>query len=279
VLIQDDECWFAAGRSSYLDGGIRIYALDPTTGKVLQSKTIYYPDPETGKAPTETSAQLIAGLLNDIPATDGDNVFIRQMKVSSSEGRDRYHLFTTGGYLDPSWFNRTFWQVGQARTSGLMVLGNDVAYGAEVYDSRSRETVFTPGSRAYRLQCLPLKISAGDKRAARKRRHGPKPVWEKRIGIRVTAMIRTGHTIFAAGSPDIVDPQDPHGAWEGRKGGILAAFSTEDGKKLAEYELPAPPAWDGMAAANDRLFISTMDGYVLCMDENQQKILMSYRYD
>jgi hypothetical protein len=219
----------------------------------------------------ETSGNLMPGLLNDIPATDGANVFIRQMKVSSTGGRDGKHLFTTGGYLDPSWFNRTFWQVGQARTSGLMVLGKNVAYGVEVYDSRSRETVFSPDAKAYRLKCLPLKTIARNsknKQTIKKRRQqGPKPLWEQRIGIRVTAMIRTGETIFVAGSPDIVDPEDPHGAWEGRKGGILAAFAAGDGRKLAEYNLPAPPVWDGMAAAGNRLFISTMDRYVACMDK------------
>jgi len=31
VLVQDGRCWFAAGRSSYLDGGLFVYALDPVT--------------------------------------------------------------------------------------------------------------------------------------------------------------------------------------------------------------------------------------------------------
>ncbi len=287
VLVHDEKCWFAAGRSSYLDGGIRIYTLDPTTAKVLHRETIYNPDPETGKMSPETSANLMPGLLNDIPATDGENIFIRQMKVLSSgswhglparvhgqDGRTTQHLFTTGGYLDPSWFNRTLWQAGQARTSGLMVLGKNVAYGMEVYDSRSRETVFSPGAMAYRIKCIPLKATAkssGSKQAiSRRRQQGPKSLWEQRISIRVTAMIRTGDIIFVAGSPDVVDPKDPHGSWEGRKGGILAAFATSDGRKLAEYKLPAPPVWDGMAAADNRLFISTMDGYVVCMDKSQE---------
>jgi hypothetical protein len=135
----------------------------------------------------------------------------------------------------------------------------------EVYDSRSRETVFTPGSKAYRLRCIPLEEQAGDSKNKRRRRQGPKPLWEKRLGIRVTAMVRAADIIFVAGSPDVVDPKDPHGAWEGRKGGILAAFAAGDGKKLAEYELSAPPVWDGMAAANGRLYISTVGGDVICM--------------
>jgi outer membrane protein assembly factor BamB len=265
VLVHDEKCWFAAGRSSYLDGGIHIYSLEPTTAKVLHRETIYNPDPETGKMSPEVSANVMSGLLNDIPASDGANVFVRQMKVSSSGGRDGQHLFTTGGYLDPSWFNRTFWQVGQARTSGLMVMGKDVVYGMELYHSRSRERGFTPGSMAYRLKCIPLKATARSSKSNNRRQQGPKPLWEQRIDIRITAMIRTGDTIFVAGSPDVVDPEDPHGAWEGGKGGILAAFASGDGRKLAEYKLPAPPVWDGMAAASDRLFISTMDGYVVCM--------------
>jgi hypothetical protein len=268
VLIHDGKCWFAAGRASHLDGGIYFYALDPITGKELFSKTIYDLDPETRKTPVETNGHTMSGLLNDIPASDGTNVFIRQMQLWSPGARGGLHLYTTGGYLDPSWFNRTFWQIGAAKTSGLMVLGKDVAYGMEVYASRSRETVFRPGSNPYRLRCLPLKASPTASSDSR-RRQGPKPMWEKRLDIRVTAMIRAAETIFAAGSPDIVDPIDPHGAWEGRKGGVLAALTADDGKILAEYELPAPPVWDGMAAAEGRLFISTSTGDIVCMGVRQ----------
>jgi outer membrane protein assembly factor BamB len=270
VLVQDGKCWFAAGRSSHLDGGIRLYALDPATGGVIRSETVYSPDPETGKMALESSAQQMAGLLNDIPGTDGANVFIRQMNVSSSDAGAGQHLYTTGGYLDPSWFNRTLWRVGRASTSGIMVLGKDVAYGAEVYASRSRETVFTPGANAYRLRCIPLKTppaSSASEATPRRRRQGPKALWEQRLGIRVTAMVRAGETILVAGSPDVVGAKDPHGAWEGRKGGLLAAFAAGDGEKLAEYELPAPPVWDGMAVAGGRLYISMMDGGIVCMGE------------
>ena len=52
---------------------------------------------------------------------------------------------------------------------------------------------------------------------------------------------------------------------------MLAAFAAGDGKKIAEHTLPAPPVWDGMAAAGGRLFISTSDGHILCMDESPEK--------
>ncbi len=264
VLVHEGKCWFAAGRSSYLDGGIHVYALDPATGKVASRKTIYSPDPKTGKMSPETSGQSMPGLLNDILATDGANVFIRQMNVSSSEGRRGQHLYTTGGYLDASWFNRTLWKVGRAQTSGIMVLGKDVAYGVEIYSSRSRETVFKPGAKSYRLARYSLKAPAGGRRG---RAGGSKASWQQRIGIRITAMVLAGDTLFVAGSPDVVDPKDPHGAWEGRKGGVLAAFAAGSGKKLAEYKLDAPPVWDGMAAAGGRLYLATMDGKVVCFEK------------
>ncbi len=262
VLVHDGTCWLAAGRSSYLDGGIRLYGLDPATGTVRHRETICHRDPETGKQPPTTHARKMPGLLSDIPATDGADVYIRQMKVVDGDGRGGPHLYTSGGYLDPSWFNRTFWQAGKARTSGVMVLGDGVAYGMEVYNSRSRETVFRPGTRAYRLRCVPLTMPSGGQKGRRRRE--PKPRWERRLDIRVIALVRAGDVLFAAGSPDVVDPDDPHGAWEGRKGGILAAFATADGKELARYDLEAPPVWDGLAAAGGRLYLADRAGAVSC---------------
>ena len=77
-------------------------------------------------------------------------------------------------------------------------------------------------------------------------------------------MVRAGDTLFVAGSPDVVDPDDPHGAWEGRQGGLLAAFATADGTPLAEIQLPSPPVWDGMAVAGDRLYLSLSNGTITC---------------
>ena len=53
-------------------------------------------------------------------------------------------------------------------------------------------------------------------------------------------------------------------ALAGRAGGVLRAVSAEDGASLGECKLEAPPVFDGMAAANGCLFVSTMSGKVLC---------------
>ncbi|MFW6107071.1 MAG: PQQ-binding-like beta-propeller repeat protein [bacterium] len=268
VLVQAGTCWFAAGRCSYMDGGICVYALDAATGKVKDERTISHRDPETGIIPPVSNAHSMTGLLNDIPGSNGSDVFIRQMKVWSGKGGGGPHLYTTGGFLDSNWFNRTFWKFHKAQTSGVMVLGADAVYGMEVYPSRSRETVFKPGSNPYRLRCFPFEPRSRDQDGGAdgpRRVAKPKPAWEQRMAIRGTAMVCAGDVVFVAGSPDVVDPEDPHGAWEGRKGGVLAAVSAAEGERLAQHKLPSAPIWDGLAAAHGALFVSGTDGKVLCI--------------
>ena len=44
------------------------------------------------------------------------------------------------------------------------------------------------------------------------------------------------------------------------RGGRLLAVSGTDGKALADYELKSPPVFDGMAAAQGQLYLSTKMG-------------------
>jgi hypothetical protein len=61
-LVEGDEVYCVAGRSSYLDDGVYLYRLDAETGEKLSQKRIYSRDPETG-------AQL-ASLLRDMGPDD-----------------------------------------------------------------------------------------------------------------------------------------------------------------------------------------------------------------
>ena len=91
------------------------------------------------------------------------------------------------------------------------------------------------------------------------------PAWEITVPIRPRAMLLADKALFFAGTPDVADPEDPWAAIKGRKGALLCAFSTTDGTKLAEMALDVPPVWDGLAAANGRLYVSMTDGSVLCL--------------
>ncbi len=55
-------------------------------------------------------------------------------------------------------------------------------------------------------------------------------------------------------------------ALKGEIGGRLMAVDASSGETITELTLPAPPAWDAMAAAYGRLYLATMDGKVICLE-------------
>ncbi|MEE3054928.1 MAG: PQQ-binding-like beta-propeller repeat protein [Planctomycetota bacterium] len=109
--------------------------------------------------------------------------------------------------------------------------------------------------------------------------------WEADIPLYARAMALAGKTLFVAGPPDLINEEetfkkimdrDPKVAEKlrqqneallGDQGGILWVVDATSGKKLAELKLKSLPAWDGLAAANGRLFLSTADGKIICFGE------------
>ena len=90
--------------------------------------------------------------------------------------------------------------------------------------------------------------------------------WSTGIPLTGRAILLADKTLFIAGTPVKFPPDDLSGAYDGRMGGVLWAASAEDGQKLAEYKLDAPPSWDSLAAADGKLFLCTQDGYVHCFE-------------
>ncbi len=56
-------------------------------------------------------------------------------------------------------------------------------------------------------------------------------------------------------------------AFEGRKGGVLSACDKTDGKTLWDYKLPSPPVFNGLVAANGRLYVAMQDGSIACFSK------------
>jgi len=90
------------------------------------------------------------------------------------------------------------------------------------------------------------------------------PVWYDWVPVRVRAMVLAGEHLFVAGPPDVVPEDDPMAAFEGRAGGVLRAVSAGDGRTVAEMKLQAPPVFDGLIAAGGRLYMTTVDGRLMC---------------
>ena len=47
-------------------------------------------------------------------------------------------------------------------------------------------------------------------------------------------------------------------------GGVMQVFHKKDGKKLAQLKLDYLPTFDGLIAADGRLYMITTDGRVIC---------------
>jgi len=130
--------------------------------------------------------------------------------------------------------------------------------------------------------------SAANKKKTRARaqetRSQVRHIWEmERPGLLANAMVLAGGSLFIAGPPDVANEENTYGfifggddeinrqmrrqeaAWLGKQGALLWAVSADTGEKLAEYKLGAIPVWDGMIAANGRVYISMRDGRVMCM--------------
>lgn len=54
----------------------------------------------------------------------------------------------------------------------------------------------------------------------------------------------------------------------GVTGGLVVHVGCADGGKRAEYELDSPPVFDGMAAANGRLYLVNNNGKIICFGAN-----------
>ena len=77
-------------------------------------------------------------------------------------------------------------------------------------------------------------------------------------------MVLARDTLLFAGPPDIFSSDEPAAALAGEKGGKLLLVSASDGKQLAQCELRSPPVFDGMAVADGRIYLATLDSHVVC---------------
>jgi outer membrane protein assembly factor BamB len=336
VLMLDDLAYVAAGRSTFLDGGLYLYALEPTTGKVV------YHHQELGPYEDHSldfgHSYWAEGARNDVLVSDGASIYIMQLRFNKTlkpnpaptesllgDRKLGRHVFSTAGFLDDEWYNRTFWMhsniwpgfylANQAPKSGqLLVFNEKTTFGVKAFWTRNRHSpMFFPGTKGYllfaddadnepilvgrdegtpltwlpefnmdkgkkqktnwgpNLGSAPQKSSVDaytynkDKGIGYTRTHAPK--WSTYVPIRIKAMVNTKAKLFVAGAPDIYDENnDPLGALEGRKGGVLRAVSTADGSTLSECKLTAPPVLDGLIAVKGKLYLATRDGKLSCWE-------------
>ncbi|HUU92410.1 MAG TPA: PQQ-binding-like beta-propeller repeat protein [Phycisphaerae bacterium] len=309
VLIQDDVLWFCAGRSSYLDGGLLVYRLNPRTGEVLSVTRVdsLGPDDEQPPITSSMTARLdMEGAKNDVLSCDGDHVFMRHWafdRNGKSIEQNIDHLFSPTGFMDTSWFRRTYWIYGRVYVSGaqgwartgnvrptgrIMSIDKDRIYGFgrdryppspgaghQMYVTGEKEVFFAAARTGDGAAPPTAETKAAAPKTRRSTKGNGKPgasagknyEWATSGDIQVRGMVLAGEgkdkRLIVTGAKG--DWVVSHEAYEGKMGNLVRVISIADGKTIAEHNLPGLPVFDGMSAAEGRLYVPLEDGSVICL--------------
>jgi hypothetical protein len=90
-------------------------------------------------------------------------------------------------------------------------------------------------------------------------------VWAERIPIRAHGMLLARDRLYLAGPPDLPPEQGAYEAMIGKRGALFRVVSTSDGSRLAEFETDEVPVFDGLIAAGERVYMTTLDGTLICL--------------
>jgi len=329
VLVREGVVYCIAGRSMFLDGGLRYLRLDAKTGRKFGETIFDEHDPKTGEnLQAHVKVRNMPVGLPDVLSTDGRYLYMRSQRfdfdgnrynLAPHSGKDAeqgavqkgegVHLFSPTGFLDGTWWHRSYWLYGRSFAEGaggwqqagrfapggrIMVVGDSNVYGfgrKPMYfqwrtpleyhlfaASRDPELVREPIGR-------PLKGKSAKGKLRRQMIQHPRHKWSHSVPILARAMVLADRTLFIAGPPDVVDEEqafrdvgDPDAqaklaaqdaAMAGAEGASLWAVSADDGEKLAEYRLDSLPVFDGLIAAANRLYLVATDGSVLSFAEDK----------
>lgn len=142
VLVRDGTVYCVAGRSMFLDGGLHLYRIDAETGQMVSHTALNEQEEETGKDLHSFVSWLnMPPALPDILSSDGKLVYMRSQPFTLDAKRlpleampaganadagapppvqyPKYaHIFSPTGFLDDSWWHRTYWIYGSTFYSG-----------------------------------------------------------------------------------------------------------------------------------------------------------------
>jgi hypothetical protein len=342
TLIQDGKLYCVAGRSMFLDGGLRLLILDPETGECLFENVMDRSIPNS----TQTLDDVLMGkhmpvAMPDILSSDGRYVYMksqtftmdgRRVRVQPQRPDTQYdeevHLFSPISFLDDAWHQRTYWIYGRAAGEGwaefqlppkrvpcgrILCIDENNAYSF----GRDPELMCNTSVSEYRLfsaEKLPRRkvgvpglegtwvegqYPADEPLAAHTvdwqelAKQPPEKLsaltfnWiHEEPEVLAKAMVLANDRLFVAGPRDVADEKQLWGRsnepayrkamakqleWlRGKHGGVLQVFSKSDGRKLAEKTLAHLPAFDGLIAADGRLYMVTEGGSLLCYSGRQR---------
>jgi outer membrane protein assembly factor BamB len=277
VLIINDIAYFAAGRQPLADGGMLVFAIDPLTGK---HHWVHRIDTIPQKGDYENSGLDFDPF--DILHAEGDSIALSRW-VISKDGKDmkvdKWNAFAkidtgSGACYIPrgSWTYGARHQhrfPGEARRRPLTVFRDNQVFGSRNgttelfrrdYDLEGGEKFDSKWITGWAASGMARK---GDK-PYRTYRIADKAKWihdlftpaeQKAKPVkRGTQLYNRLHAIALAENALYVAHED----------GRLLKLAKDDGRKISETMIPTP-AWDGMAIAEERIFITTQTGELVCL--------------
>jgi hypothetical protein len=240
------------------------------------------------------------GSRSDILVAGQEDIYLFQNRFDASltpqpmpritklgDRRAEPHLMTTDGFLDKTWFNRTYW-IHSDRWPGyyftyrgpksgqLLVFDDAITYALKVYTQRrGHSPEFQPGS-GYQLiadrnttQPVLDEMDIGAEKG-RGFTRTELPLWSQSIPIRAHGMLLARDRLYVAGPPDLAPGQGAYEAMIGQRGSLFRVVSTSDGGQVTEFKMAEVPVFDGLIAAGDRLFMVTMNGTLICFGKARQ---------
>ncbi|TKJ39545.1 MAG: hypothetical protein CEE38_02140 [Planctomycetes bacterium B3_Pla] len=277
VLVVNGTVYFAAGHTSYLDGGIRLYGLDAGTGDVKYSTTI------------SSDGASREGAMPDVLISDGQSIVMRfrsyDLSLKETKRPKPAMILANTGLLEDCWGHRWNWELGGGDTFGkLLAFDARVAYGVQTYYTFLKyDKSMQPGTHSGHLhqkysRYVPGQFPAGTRLFARpnnsRRDSAPQRKqkrtlkanshkWNRKTSLQFRAMVLAGSVLFGAGWKDSekIFQENP----DRSNDSVLRVISANDGEMLREYPLKAEPVFDGMAAAYGRLYLAMKNGKILCL--------------
>jgi len=340
-----------AGRSSFLDGGLRSLVLDADSGALLAESVINEIDPLTGCNVQQGHEwpDLPAGLPDVLSYSDNTvymgiqpltlngerrNVYYpdrggtykftgkREDPVEKRHTNEGLHLFSTIGFLDDTEMHRSVWMYGKDSFGGcwgfpvptfvspsgqmLCIKGDSVyGYGRQFYNEGNQ-----PFMHLFATTRYPDVVSYEEwfkDKPKKDRRIGPHisqglatvPAWRwsettdtymRAMMVAANRKKGQGDLLFAVGFPEVIDEHDAmdligrqqrefkleriylkEKAAAGELGAKLMVISTADGSVVSETKLDAPAVFDGMSAADGKIFLSDTEGNVVCLKPSKER--------
>ncbi len=171
VLIEKDNLYCVAGRTRFLDEGIRVLKLNPITGEKLletvMDRTVY--DFEVGKyqkIDEELTTNYMSGLSARaaILQTYQGNIFMTRQAFDLDinpiklKGPDAEHLTAPEGFLEDNWMHRTTWFYGIDPKFSFMYVSQGLHEPAGKIMVFDADNVYAFGrKRAYRRWTTPVR--------------------------------------------------------------------------------------------------------------------------